>query len=114
MALYRAGVDVGSTTVKLVIVDENNNILYGDYCRHCAHTQEKLAELTGKQKFGKLCIGPAGENRVRFASVLDGTHTSGRTGIGAVFGWKNLKAIMMELLTYIFTLSLGELIRPLR
>ena len=45
------------------------------------------------KKYGKLYIGPAGENCVRFASVLDGTHTSGRTGIGAVFGWKNLKAI---------------------
>ncbi|MBR7149770.1 MAG: 2-hydroxyglutaryl-CoA dehydratase, partial [Oscillospiraceae bacterium] len=50
MALYRAGVDVGSTTVKLVIVDENNNILYGDYCRHCAHTQEKLSELLEKAR----------------------------------------------------------------
>ena len=63
MALYRAGVDVGSTTVKLVIVDENNNILYGDYCRHCAHTQEKLAELLKKAR-AKLGgrIGVLGDN----------------------------------------------------
>ena len=54
---------------------------------------EKLDRLMQCKKYGKLYIGPAGENCVRFASVLDGTHTSGRTGIGAVFGWKNLKAI---------------------
>ena len=52
-----------------------------------------LDQLMQSKKYGKLYIGPAGENCVRFASVLDGTHTSGRTGIGAVFGWKNLKAI---------------------
>lgn len=54
---------------------------------------EKLDRLMQCKKYGKLYIGPAGENCVRFASVLDGTHTSGRAGIGAVFGWKNLKAI---------------------
>lgn len=55
--------------------------------------QQMLDERMQNQKYGKLYIGPAGENCVRFASVLDGTHTSGRSGIGAVFGWKNLKAI---------------------
>jgi aldehyde:ferredoxin oxidoreductase len=55
--------------------------------------QQMLDEGMQNSKYGKLYIGPAGENCVRFASVLDGTHTSGRSGIGAVFGWKNLKAI---------------------
>jgi aldehyde:ferredoxin oxidoreductase len=55
--------------------------------------QEQLDQLMNTKKYGKLYIGPAGENTVRYASVLDGTHTSGRIGIGAVFGWKNLKAI---------------------
>lgn len=55
--------------------------------------QKQLDQLMHTKKYGRLYIGPAGENTVRYASVLDGTHTSGRTGIGAVFGWKNLKAI---------------------
>ena len=42
---YRAGVDVGSTTVKLVVLDENDHIIFGDYRRHQAHTQETLAAL---------------------------------------------------------------------
>ena len=42
---YRAGIDIGSTTAKLVILDERGVLCYGDYRRHCAHTQETLAEL---------------------------------------------------------------------
>jgi len=40
------------------------------------------------------CIGPAGENRVLFASIMnDRDRASGRGGLGAVMGSKNLKAI---------------------
>ena len=42
---YRAGIDVGSTTVKLVILDQHNKILYSDYRRHYAHTRDTLAAL---------------------------------------------------------------------
>ncbi|MCR5222345.1 MAG: 2-hydroxyacyl-CoA dehydratase [Lachnospiraceae bacterium] len=44
MKNYRAGIDIGSTTVKLVIT-ENERIIFGKYCRHHAHTQQTLAEL---------------------------------------------------------------------
>ena len=64
--------------------------LWGTYSDDC---REQLRRLMGNRKHGSLYIGPAGENSVRFASIMDGTHTSGRTGIGAVFGWKKLKAI---------------------
>lgn len=47
---YTAGIDIGSTTVKLVILDENKNIIYGEYRRHYAHTQETLAELLSDAK----------------------------------------------------------------
>jgi len=41
-----------------------------------------------------LAIGPAGENRVKFSSIgNDKAHFIGRTGLGAVMGSKNLKAI---------------------
>ena len=45
MSIYRVGIDIGSTTVKVVVIDENNKIVFGKYDRHCAHTQEKLCEL---------------------------------------------------------------------
>ena len=49
--------------------------------------------MTGKKKFGKLCIGPAGENLVKYAGIISDERAAGRTGLGAVLGWKNLKAI---------------------
>ena len=49
--------------------------------------------LTGKKKFGKLCIGPAGENLVKYADIVSDERSAGRTGLGAVLGWKGLKAI---------------------
>ena len=42
-----------------------------------------------------LCIGPAGENLVRFASIMSSVHhAAGRGGLGAVMGAKNLKAVV--------------------
>ena len=64
--------------------------LWGRKTRDC---QEKLSELTGKKKLGRLCIGPAGENLVKYASIVSDERSAGRTGLGAVLGWKNLKAI---------------------
>jgi len=43
------------------------------------------------------CIGPAGENRVRFASIMnDKDRAAGRSGVGAVMGAKNLKAVAVR------------------
>jgi aldehyde:ferredoxin oxidoreductase len=42
---------------------------------------------------GKLVIGPAGENLVRFASAASGERMAGRCGGGAALGAKNLKAL---------------------
>lgn len=44
------------------------------------------------------CIGPAGENRVLFANILshEGGTSWSRTGLGAVMGSKNLKAIVVK------------------
>ena len=64
--------------------------LWGTKTGEC---QEKLAQLTGKKKFGRLCIGPAGENLVKYAGIVSEERAAGRTGLGAVLGWKNLKAI---------------------
>ena len=58
-------------------------------------TKETAAQFDGK--FTKTaCIGPAGENEVRFATITsdEGTHHAGRGGVGAVMGSKNLKAVV--------------------
>ena len=58
MNTYRAGIDIGSTTVKLVVLDEDDRILYGEYRRHCAHTQETLKELLreARQQLGNCAL----------------------------------------------------------
>ena len=50
MNTYRAGIDIGSTTVKLVLLDENGKILFGQYRRHCAHTQQTLRLLLAEAR----------------------------------------------------------------
>lgn len=57
-------------------------------------TQKALQERTGA-KASVACIGPAGENRVPFAAILnDRDRAAGRGGLGAVMGAKNLKAVV--------------------
>ena len=43
--IYRAGIDIGSTTVKLVILNQDGQMQYSDFRRHHAHTQETLGTL---------------------------------------------------------------------
>ena len=51
----------------------------------------------GRRPVRVACIGPAGENLVRFASIAnDGGRQAGRCGPGAVMGSKNLKAIAVR------------------
>ncbi|NWF91494.1 MAG: aldehyde ferredoxin oxidoreductase family protein [Syntrophaceae bacterium] len=57
-------------------------------------TQWAIREELGDDDIKCMVIGPAGENLVRFANVMTGIKNSGgRTGMGAVMGSKNLKAI---------------------
>lgn len=58
-----------------------------------AAAQEGLVAATG-ERAAALVTGPAGENRVRYACLLSGERAAGRTGLGAVFGAKNLKGIV--------------------
>ena len=60
-------------------------------------TQEKIKEQIGEKSAHVLTIGPAGEKQVLFASMMcDHGRMSGRTGLGAVMGAKNLKAIAVH------------------
>lgn len=45
MSFYKAGIDIGSTTIKFVVMDENNNICFKDYRRHLSNIQETLLGL---------------------------------------------------------------------
>ena len=75
MKQFRAGIDVGSTTVKLVILDNNNQILYGQYRRHLAHTQETLAQLLreARQQLGdcELQLRITGSGSINLGKALN-------------------------------------------
>ena len=45
MNTYRAGIDIGSTTIKLVVLDEQGRLVFGQYRRHCAEIQPTLCTL---------------------------------------------------------------------
>ena len=62
-----------------------------------ADVQEGLIEELGEKQLRSLIIGKAGENMVKIAGIAsDVTHYHGRTGMGAVMGSKNLKAIVVR------------------
>ncbi|MDF1593959.1 MAG: aldehyde ferredoxin oxidoreductase family protein [Desulfobacterales bacterium] len=62
-----------------------------------ADAQKVVREELGGKKFRTAAIGPAGENLVRFACILnDVSHAAGRTGMGAVMGSKKLKLIAVK------------------
>ncbi len=50
MKNYCMGIDIGSTTVKVVVLDEQDEILFGKYQRHCSHPQETVKTLLAEAK----------------------------------------------------------------
>jgi aldehyde:ferredoxin oxidoreductase len=60
-------------------------------------TEAMLRTELGDQRIQVAMIGPAGENLVRYACIMEGCHdAAGRGGLGAVMGSKNLKAIAVR------------------
>lgn len=60
MDLLRLGIDIGSTTVKVAVIDTEGNILFSDYERHFANIQSTLASLLKKasEKLGDVKVSP--------------------------------------------------------
>ena len=58
--LYTLGIDIGSTTVKIAILDNENEVLFSDYERHFANIQETLSDLLGRAiyKLGPIQVSP--------------------------------------------------------
>lgn len=59
-------------------------------------TQKRISAGYGKTA-KTICIGPAGENLVHFAAIVsDSGYAAAKTGMGAVMGSKNLKAVVVK------------------
>ena len=72
--MLRLGLDVGSTTIKCVVMDENNNIIYKDYKRHYSHIKDSIIE-----KLQELLSNNIIDNQIQFS-------ISGSAGMGIADG----------------------------
>lgn len=87
---------ISPSPVYLEIIDGNPQLkdaseLWG---RTSFDTTKSLTDKV--ERCSVACIGPAGENLVKFAAIMNEEHrATGRTGVGAVMGSKKLKAIVL-------------------
>ena len=72
--MNRLGIDIGSTTVKVAVLDEKNTILYSEYKRHFARIKETLRELleNAALAIGDCEVSPAitGSGGLALAKVI--------------------------------------------
>ncbi len=85
--------------VYLTIYD--NNVEFKDashvWGKNTGETTDLLLEEVGEKRARVACIGPAGENLSEIACIINDKHRApGRSGVGAVMGSKNLKAIVVK------------------
>ncbi len=105
MAYKTAGYDglliTGKSAQPIYLEIDSNGVKFQDGAHLWGKDTAETQELLGKtRKDGVLAIGPAGENRVRYANIASGQRFLGRGGMGAVMGAKNLKAIVAHGGTY--------------
>lgn len=111
--LHKLGIDIGSTTVKIAILDSQDNILFSDYERHFANIQETLASLIAKasNELGDLSVSPVitGSGGLTLAKHLEVpftqeviavstalTHYAPQTDVAIELGGEDAKIIYFE------------------
>jgi aldehyde:ferredoxin oxidoreductase len=100
-ALKRSGYDgiifegAAAEPVYLKIVDRQAELIpAGDLWGKPVPETEELIRSSDNRKLTVAAIGPAGENRVRYAAIMNNQNrAAGRCGLGAVMGSKRLKAV---------------------
>ncbi|MBA7715670.1 putative oxidoreductase YdhV [subsurface metagenome] len=98
--LKRAGFDVivirGKADKPVYLLVNNGEAEIKDAEGLWGKTVYETTDILVKEKgMSVACIGPAGENKVLFAAIMnDAARAAGRCGCGAVMGTKNLKAIV--------------------
>ncbi len=111
--LYKMGIDIGSTTVKVAVLDENDNLLFSDYERHFANIRETLHGLVEKamKVTGNVTVAPiiTGSGGLTLAKHLDIsfvqeviavstalTHYAPQTDVAIELGGEDAKIIYFE------------------
>jgi len=104
VAMKRAGFDAvvveGASENPVYIYVHEGGIEIRDASQYWGLTTDKaqdgIRDELGTKKCAIACIGPAGENLVRFAAIVNDRRTASRGGVGAVMGSKNLKALVVS------------------
>jgi len=104
VSLKKSGFDAiifhGASDSPVGLIIDNGQISFFDadnlWGETVGETNDALEEKYG-DNINVAAIGPAGENLVRFSSIISSrTHQAQRMGMGAVMGSKNLKAIVLR------------------
>ncbi|MCR5665429.1 MAG: 2-hydroxyacyl-CoA dehydratase [Eubacterium sp.] len=112
-SLFKLGVDIGSTTVKIALLDENNELVFSDYQRHFANIRETLYDLvkkaiakTGDVKIAAMITGSGGltlakhldipfvQEVIAVSSALQ--HIAPQTDVAIELGGEDAKIIYFE------------------
>ena len=111
--LHKLGIDIGSTTVKVAVLDKDDNLLFSDYERHFANIRETLLSLVkkAKQVTGEIMVAPIitgsggltlakhlgipfAQEVVAVATAL--THYAPKTDVAIELGGEDAKIIYFE------------------
>ena len=111
--LYKLGIDIGSTTVKVALLNEKDELLFADYKRHFANIRETLTDLltAAREAHGDLSVAPmiTGSGGLTLAKHLDIpfvqevisvstalTHYAPQTDVAIELGGEDAKIIYFE------------------
>jgi aldehyde:ferredoxin oxidoreductase len=117
-ALRRAGYDAmvikGKAAQPTYLFVDDEYVVFRDaeglWGKGTFDTEEAVRTEIGDSNVRVACIGPAGERLVRYACVSnDRGRQAGRTGVGAVWGSKNLKAVAVRGTQPVTVANLAEL-----
>ena len=104
-AIRKTGYDAiileGAATSPIYLEVSDNKVEFHDalhlWGRDTYYTQDKVLAEVGIPGAQAIVIGPAGENLVRFACIENNYwRSAGRTGLGAVMGSKQVKAVVFH------------------
>ena len=111
--LYKLGIDIGSTTVKVALLNEKDELLFADYKRHFANIRETLTDLLtdARTAQGDVTVAPmiTGSGGLTLAKHLDIpfvqevisvstalTHYAPQTDVAIELGGEDAKIIYFE------------------
>lgn len=98
LSLKRAGYDgliiTGKSEERIYLEILGDNVVNFKNADSLWGLKTGAAQEAITEKGGKVVIGPAGENLVKYACAVSQDRAAGRGGVGAVFGSKNLKGIV--------------------